>query len=188
MYSPNRTTPTGGDSKDDRGGQDSLLQPIDSMASMAKLDQSLAAAVAEVAPPSPPPSLGPAHSFFSEASAFTLVSISSSAVGQETGPIFQEEKKGVTAATMAMTGDKEEIMHHKSTSSSSSLPEKEKVGEGEDGPPTDEFGSETSPIPEVAAVVSNTDDPLIPCMTFRFWVMGLISIFALAFVNQVTDS
>ncbi|KAG0356025.1 hypothetical protein BGZ54_000861 [Gamsiella multidivaricata] len=85
---------------------------------------------------------------------------------------------------MAMTGDKEEIMHHKSTSSSSSLPEKEKVGEGEDGPPTDEFGSETSPIPEVAAVVSNTDDPLIPCMTFRFWVMGLISIFALAFVNQ----
>lgn len=50
---------------------------------------------------------------------------------------------------------------------------------------TDEQGHEISPIPEVAAVVSNTDDPSIPCMTFRFWVMGLISIFALSFINQV---
>ncbi|KAF9368051.1 hypothetical protein CPB97_004997, partial [Podila verticillata] len=49
---------------------------------------------------------------------------------------------------------------------------------------TDEQGHEISPIPEVAAVVSNTDDPSIPCMTFRFWVMGLVSIFALSFVNQ----
>ncbi|KAI8604603.1 OPT family small oligopeptide transporter [Dissophora ornata] len=48
----------------------------------------------------------------------------------------------------------------------------------------DEFGREISPIPEVAAVVSNTDDPSIPCMTFRFWVMGLISILALSFINQ----
>ncbi|KAG0092652.1 hypothetical protein BGZ92_009116 [Podila epicladia] len=50
--------------------------------------------------------------------------------------------------------------------------------------PTDDQGHETSPIPEVAAVVSNTDDPSMPCMTFRFWVMGLVSILALAFVNQ----
>ncbi|KAF9014495.1 hypothetical protein BGZ52_006604, partial [Haplosporangium bisporale] len=49
---------------------------------------------------------------------------------------------------------------------------------------TDRQGHEISPIPEVAAVVSNTDDPSIPCMTFRFWVMGLVSIFALSFVNQ----
>lgn len=51
--------------------------------------------------------------------------------------------------------------------------------------PTDDQGHESSPIPEVAAVVSNTDDPSIPCMTFRFWVMGLASILALSFVNQV---
>ncbi|KAF9202183.1 hypothetical protein BGZ59_002283, partial [Podila verticillata] len=50
---------------------------------------------------------------------------------------------------------------------------------------TDRQGHEISPIPEVAAVVSNTDDPSIPCMTFRFWVMGLVSIFALSFVNQL---
>ncbi|KAG0346586.1 hypothetical protein BG004_001340 [Podila humilis] len=49
----------------------------------------------------------------------------------------------------------------------------------------DERGNEISPISEVAAVVSNTDDPSIPCITFRFWVMGLASIFILSFVNQV---
>ncbi|GJJ70025.1 hypothetical protein EMPS_02374 [Entomortierella parvispora] len=48
----------------------------------------------------------------------------------------------------------------------------------------DEHGREISPIAEVAAVVANTDDPFIPCLTFRFWVMGLVSIFALSFVNQ----
>ncbi|KAG0027522.1 hypothetical protein BGZ81_005508, partial [Podila clonocystis] len=50
--------------------------------------------------------------------------------------------------------------------------------------PKDEQGHEISPIAEVAAVVSNTDDPSMPCMTFRFWIMGLVSILALAFINQ----
>ncbi|CAO3564077.1 unnamed protein product [Mortierella alpina] len=48
----------------------------------------------------------------------------------------------------------------------------------------DENGREISPIDEVAAVVPNTDDPSLPCMTFRFWVMGLASIFSLSFINQ----
>ncbi|KAF9993079.1 hypothetical protein BGZ79_002319, partial [Entomortierella chlamydospora] len=48
----------------------------------------------------------------------------------------------------------------------------------------DDTEDENSPIPEVAAVVPNTDDPLTPCMMFRFWVMGLVSILALSFVNQ----
>ncbi|KAG0378444.1 hypothetical protein BGX24_003845 [Mortierella sp. AD032] len=50
----------------------------------------------------------------------------------------------------------------------------------------DEHGRDVSPIAEVAAVVANTDDPSIPCLTFRFWVMGLFSIFSLSFVNQVS--
>lgn len=57
--------------------------------------------------------------------------------------------------------------------------------DGEDYP-KDEHGREISPIAEVAAVVANTDDPSLPCLTFRFWVMGLVSILALSFVNQVT--
>ncbi|KAF9096029.1 hypothetical protein BGX29_008765 [Mortierella sp. GBA35] len=48
----------------------------------------------------------------------------------------------------------------------------------------DEHGREVSPIAEVAAVVVNTDDPSIPCVTFRFWVMGLISIFSLSFFRD----
>jgi hypothetical protein len=50
----------------------------------------------------------------------------------------------------------------------------------------DDSGGGVSHIVEVAAVVSNTDDPSIPCLTFRFWVMGLVSIFSLSFVNQVS--
>ncbi|KAF9951058.1 hypothetical protein BGZ70_001132, partial [Mortierella alpina] len=51
----------------------------------------------------------------------------------------------------------------------------------------DENGREISPIDEVAAVVPNTDDPSLPCMTFRFWVMGLTSIFSLSFINQRSE-
>lgn len=32
---------------------------------------------------------------------------------------------------------------------------------------------EDSPYPEVRASVSNTDDPDMPCLTFRVWVVGL---------------
>jgi len=42
---------------------------------------------------------------------------------------------------------------------------------------------ENSPIPEVAAIVSNKDDPSLPVMTFRFWVMAVFSIL-LSFFNQ----
>ncbi|KAF9110360.1 hypothetical protein BGX27_006455 [Mortierella sp. AM989] len=43
---------------------------------------------------------------------------------------------------------------------------------------------ENSPIPEVAALVSNKDDPSLPALTFRFWVMGVFFSILLAFVNQ----
>ncbi|KAF9410222.1 hypothetical protein BGZ76_005548, partial [Entomortierella beljakovae] len=43
---------------------------------------------------------------------------------------------------------------------------------------------ENSPIPEVAAIVSNKDDPSLPTLTFRFWVMGVFFSILLAFVNQ----
>ncbi|KAF9139351.1 hypothetical protein BG015_002058 [Linnemannia schmuckeri] len=43
---------------------------------------------------------------------------------------------------------------------------------------------ENSPIPEVAAIVSNKDDPHLPAMTFRFWVMAIFFPMLLAFFNQ----
>lgn len=43
---------------------------------------------------------------------------------------------------------------------------------------------ENSPIPEVAATVSTKDDPSLPAMTFRFWVMGFVFSIILSFFNQ----
>ncbi|KAF9899145.1 hypothetical protein BX616_003223 [Lobosporangium transversale] len=43
---------------------------------------------------------------------------------------------------------------------------------------------ENSPIPEVAAIVSNKDDPSLPVMTFRYYVMAIIFSLILSFFNQ----
>ncbi|KAF9283788.1 hypothetical protein BGZ74_001858 [Mortierella antarctica] len=41
-----------------------------------------------------------------------------------------------------------------------------------------------SPIEEVRATVSITDDPSIPCNTFRMWFLGLLFTAIISFVNQ----
>ncbi|KAL8461705.1 hypothetical protein ACS0TY_032174 [Phlomoides rotata] len=41
-----------------------------------------------------------------------------------------------------------------------------------------------SPIEEVRLTVPITDDPTLPCLTFRTWVLGTLSCAALAFLNQ----
>lgn len=41
-----------------------------------------------------------------------------------------------------------------------------------------------SPIEEVRLTVPITDDPTLPCLTFRTWFLGIISCAALGFVNQ----
>jgi hypothetical protein len=41
-----------------------------------------------------------------------------------------------------------------------------------------------SPYEEVADNVSNQDNPLLPCLTFRSWFLGLLFTCILAFVNQ----
>ncbi|KAF9355859.1 hypothetical protein BGX34_010225 [Mortierella sp. NVP85] len=41
-----------------------------------------------------------------------------------------------------------------------------------------------SPIEEVRVTVPNTDDPLMPCNTFRMWFLGLIFTAIISFVNQ----
>jgi len=43
---------------------------------------------------------------------------------------------------------------------------------------------ENSPIPEVAAIVSNKDDPSLPTMTFRVWTLGIFFTVVLSFLNQ----
>ena len=41
-----------------------------------------------------------------------------------------------------------------------------------------------SPIEQVRLTVPITDDPSLPCLTFRTWVLGIISCAVLAFLNQ----
>ncbi|KAF5343654.1 hypothetical protein D9758_014690 [Tetrapyrgos nigripes] len=41
-----------------------------------------------------------------------------------------------------------------------------------------------SPYPEVRSAVANTDDPTIPCSTFRAWVIGLVGAIVIPGLNQ----
>ncbi|KAL9361044.1 hypothetical protein Peur_043829 [Populus x canadensis] len=41
-----------------------------------------------------------------------------------------------------------------------------------------------SPIEQVRLTVSVTDDPILPCLTFRTWVLGITCCALLAFANQ----
>lgn len=43
---------------------------------------------------------------------------------------------------------------------------------------------DNSPIPQVAMTVSVTDDPNLPVLTFRMWVLGALSCVILSFLNQ----
>lgn len=43
---------------------------------------------------------------------------------------------------------------------------------------------ENSPVKQVALTVSTTDDPSLPVLTFRMWVLGTLSCVLLSFLNQ----
>ncbi|KAG0346498.1 hypothetical protein BG005_000702 [Podila minutissima] len=47
-----------------------------------------------------------------------------------------------------------------------------------------ELQEDDSPIEEVRVTVPNTDDPSIPCNTFRMWFLGLLFTAIISFVNQ----
>lgn len=47
-----------------------------------------------------------------------------------------------------------------------------------------EDSSDECPIKQVEVTVPKTDDPEIPVLTFRMWVLGLVSCVVLSFVNQ----
>lgn len=44
--------------------------------------------------------------------------------------------------------------------------------------------NENSPIKQVALTVPTTDDPSLPVLTFRMWVLGTLSCVLLSFLNQ----
>jgi hypothetical protein len=48
----------------------------------------------------------------------------------------------------------------------------------------EEEEEENSPIRQVALTVPTTDDPSLPVLTFRMWVLGTLSCILLSFLNQ----
>ncbi|KAG2312328.1 hypothetical protein Bca52824_023885 [Brassica carinata] len=48
----------------------------------------------------------------------------------------------------------------------------------------EEAEEEDSPVREVALTVPTTDDPSLPVLTFRMWVLGTLSCILLSFLNQ----
>ncbi|MQL92607.1 hypothetical protein Taro_025249 [Colocasia esculenta] len=54
----------------------------------------------------------------------------------------------------------------------------------EGGPRKEAGEEENSPVLQVAMTVPTTDDPSLPVLTFRMWVLGTISCVLLSFVNQ----
>ncbi|ORX65275.1 oligopeptide transporter 1 [Linderina pennispora] len=59
-----------------------------------------------------------------------------------------------------------------------------KAGVEKNGQYNEEEEEEDSPFEMVRVAVSNKDDPDLPCLTFRSWILGIIFAAALAFVNQ----
>ncbi|TKY47941.1 Oligopeptide transporter 7 [Spatholobus suberectus] len=67
------------------------------------------------------------------------------------------------------------------------LSNKEEVDEGGSigqGECEDGKNEENSPIKQVALTVPTTDDPSLPVLTFRMWVLGTLSCVLLSFLNQ----
>lgn len=50
--------------------------------------------------------------------------------------------------------------------------------------PSSSQSEENSPIKQVATTVSTADDPSLPVVTFRMWVLGTLSCVLLSFLNQ----
>ncbi|KAL3525257.1 hypothetical protein ACH5RR_013629 [Cinchona calisaya] len=46
------------------------------------------------------------------------------------------------------------------------------------------FGDENSPVEQVALTVPVTDDPTLPVVTFRMWILGTVACIFLSFLNQ----
>ncbi|ONK59218.1 uncharacterized protein A4U43_C08F4190 [Asparagus officinalis] len=51
-------------------------------------------------------------------------------------------------------------------------------------PSASSSSEENSPIEQVALTVPTSDDPSIPVLTFRMWVLGTASCALLSFLNQ----
>ncbi|GAA0145994.1 hypothetical protein LIER_06049 [Lithospermum erythrorhizon] len=85
---------------------------------------------------------------------------------QEYSPSREDDEIRVPLISEVVKNNEEDIIL--APSSSSNLPEEQ----------------ENSPIKQVALTVPITDDPSLPVLTFRMWVLGTLSCILLSFLNQ----
>ncbi|KAK8488302.1 hypothetical protein V6N12_046233, partial [Hibiscus sabdariffa] len=76
----------------------------------------------------------------------------------------------------------EDVNSPSSSSSSSSSKSEEEINRVQ--VQVEEEEEENSPVRQVALTVPTTDDPCLPVLTFRMWVLGTISCVLLSFLNQ----
>lgn len=159
------------------------------MTPMQELNRTSFALIPTLPPSSPsaPASSSPLFqqiAYGSESTVATSSSSSSSDAGDNKGLLSSGDEKKSSSSSDDDDDVRAEMGHHRpiSRGSDSDSDESSDVGGGGVN-----LKDEQSPVAEVAAVVSNTDDPSLPCLTFRFWVMGLVSILSLSFVNQVMN-
>ncbi|KAG0284875.1 hypothetical protein BGZ96_010795 [Linnemannia gamsii] len=106
----------------------------------------------------------------SESTVATSASSSSSDAGDNKGLLSSGDEKKSSSSSDGGDYVRAEMGHHRpiNTSSDSDSDESSDGGGGVGGGGVN-LKDEQSPIAEVAAVVSNTDDPSLPCLTFRFF-------------------
>ncbi|KAF9538006.1 hypothetical protein EC957_007375 [Mortierella hygrophila] len=150
------------------------------MTPMQELNRT-SSAVPHTLPPLSPthPSSSPLFQQTSYGSQSTVTTSSSSEAADNKGLLSSGDEKKSSSSS---DDERAEMGDHRRPIANGADSDSDDSSDG--GNLKDEYGREVSPVAEVAAVVSNVDDPSLPCLTFRFWVMGLVSILSLSFVNQ----
>lgn len=95
------------------------------------------------------------------------------AVIAEESPSSRNDEEEEQISTWVAEGDRFKAIENEEEQRL--LPVKEESAEDKD---------DQSPIEEVALTVPTRDDPSLPVMTFRMWVLGILSCVALSFLNQ----
>ncbi|WRX19548.1 Oligopeptide transporter [Theobroma cacao] len=90
---------------------------------------------------------------------------------------MEESKDEIIAPLIPKDEKDRDVSNPSSSSSSRAMASKSEVKEMQEE-------EENSPVRQVALTVPTTDDPSLPVLTFRMWVLGTISCVLLSFLNQ----
>ncbi|OVA19847.1 Oligopeptide transporter [Macleaya cordata] len=105
-------------------------------------------------------------------------------------PIHHEQEIAAPLLIAKVDDDDDYVSTHRPSSSSSEILHGGGRGGGEpshsnsNSNSNSDFDNNNSPIEQVALTVPVTDDPNLPVLTFRMWVLGTLACVLLSFLNQ----